>query len=113
MIPSAKVLWGEGLFLRPQHFQQQDAYHEWRLAQSTKLLHPYAWGVRHLKVDAQELNGEADNLSRSGILFFTEGDLHVELEVEADGEVMKRTGRLVRCERIHDSRRGWAVEFDG
>lgn len=69
-------------------------------------------GSVHLKVDAQELNGEADNLSRSGILFFTEGDLHVELEIDAGGEVMKRTGRLVRCERIHDSRRGWAVEFD-
>ena len=26
----AKILWGEGLFLRPQHFQQQDAYHEAR-----------------------------------------------------------------------------------
>ena len=70
-------------------------------------------GSVHLKVDAQDLTGEADNLSRSGILFFTEGDLHVELEIEAGGEVMKKTGRLVRCERIHDSRRGWAVEFDG
>jgi len=69
-------------------------------------------GSVHLKVDAQDLTGEADNLSRSGILFFTEGDLHVELEIESGGEVMKRTGRLVRCERIHDSRRGWAVEFD-
>lgn len=55
MIQSAKVLWGEGLFLRPQHFQQQDAYHEWRLAQSMRLLHPYAWGVRHLKVDVDAL----------------------------------------------------------
>ena len=69
-------------------------------------------GSVHLKVDAQDLTGEADNLSRSGILFFTEGDLQVELEIESGGEMMKRTGRLVRCERIHDSRRGWAVEFD-
>jgi type VI secretion system protein ImpJ len=49
------VLWGEGLFLRPQHFQQQDAYHEWRLAQVARLLHPYAWGVRHIKVDTDAL----------------------------------------------------------
>lgn len=55
MIPSAKILWGEGLFLRPQHFQQQDAYHEWRLAQATRWLHPYAWGVRQLKVDTDAL----------------------------------------------------------
>lgn len=55
MIPTSKVLWGEGLFLRPQHFQQQDAYHEWRLSQTTRLLHPYAWGVRHIKIDTEAL----------------------------------------------------------
>jgi type VI secretion system protein ImpJ len=55
VIPTSKVLWGEGLFLRPQHFQQQDAYHEWRLAQALRGLHPYAWGVKHLKVDTDAL----------------------------------------------------------
>lgn len=55
MIQSPKILWGEGLFLRPQHFQQQDLYHEWRLAQMTRVLHPYAWGVRHVKVDTDAL----------------------------------------------------------
>jgi type VI secretion system protein ImpJ len=55
LIQSPKILWGEGLFLRPQHFQQQDAYHEWRLAQMTRLLHPYAWGVRHVKLDPDAL----------------------------------------------------------
>ena len=57
MIRSSKILWGEGLFLRPQHFQQQDAYHEWRLASAMRALHPYAWGVRSLRVDAQGLPG--------------------------------------------------------
>lgn len=51
MIPTAKVLWGEGLFIRPQHFQQQDAYHDWRLTQGMSVLHPYAWGVRSIRVD--------------------------------------------------------------
>lgn len=55
MIQSPKILWGEGLFLRPQHFQQQDAYHEWRLAQMSRLLHPYAWGVRQVKIDPDAL----------------------------------------------------------
>jgi type VI secretion system protein ImpJ len=55
VIPTSKVLWGEGLFLRPQHFQQQDAYHEWRLAQAVRGLHPYAWGVKSLKVDTDAL----------------------------------------------------------
>lgn len=55
MIHSQKILWGEGLFLRPQHFQQQDAYHEWRLAQMTRLIHPYAWGIKHIKIDTDAL----------------------------------------------------------
>ena len=42
---SAKVLWGEGLFLRPQHFQRQDAYHEARLFESVRAIQPYNWGV--------------------------------------------------------------------
>ena len=46
---------GRGLFLRPQHFQHQDAYHEWRLAQVTRLLHPYAWGLRSIQIDADAL----------------------------------------------------------
>ncbi len=55
MIPSSKVLWGEGLFLRPQHFQRQDAYHEWRLAEVARTLHPYAWGLRRIEVDVDAL----------------------------------------------------------
>lgn len=52
---SSKILWGEGLFLRPQHFQQQDRYHEQRLHQSVQTLHPYAWGVSQLQLDRDAL----------------------------------------------------------
>ncbi|MGZ8293766.1 MAG: type VI secretion system baseplate subunit TssK [Telluria sp.] len=52
---TSKVLWGEGLFLRPQHFQQQDKYHEYRLHESVKAVHPYAWGVNHVQVDNDAL----------------------------------------------------------
>ncbi|WP_252117027.1 hypothetical protein, partial [Acinetobacter baumannii] len=31
MFKAEKVLWGEGLCLRPQHLQIQDTYHEQRL----------------------------------------------------------------------------------
>ena len=56
-IPS-KVLWGEGLFLRPQHFQQQDQYHEARLHHTAQTLHPYLWGVRHIKWDLDALRAD-------------------------------------------------------
>jgi len=56
MFRSSKVLWGEGQFLRPQHFQLQDAYHEWRTAEMAGSLHPYAWGLRKLVVDVDALS---------------------------------------------------------
>lgn len=52
---TSKVLWGEGLLLRPQHFQQQDQYHERRLHESLRAAHPYAWGVNALRIDTDAL----------------------------------------------------------
>lgn len=51
-----KVLWGEGQFLRPQHFQRQDAYHESRLRDLGQTLHPYAWGCRRIRFDPRDLS---------------------------------------------------------
>lgn len=51
----SKVFWGEGLFLRPQHFQRQDAYHEARLRDHAHALHPYAWGARSVRFDVSAL----------------------------------------------------------
>jgi len=47
----AKVLWSEGLFLRPQHFQQQDYYHETRLQRVVHALHPWPWGLLGIEWD--------------------------------------------------------------
>jgi type VI secretion system protein ImpJ len=55
----SKVLWGEGLFLRPQHFQRQDAYYEARLQDLSHTLHPYGWGVRRVRFDTHALSGGA------------------------------------------------------
>lgn len=55
MSSPAKVLWGEGLFLRPQHFQQQDRYHDNRLHDVARSIHPYCWGVRSVKIDKEAL----------------------------------------------------------
>lgn len=41
----SKILWTEGVTLRPQHFQQQDRYHEARVHRMAAALHPYAWGL--------------------------------------------------------------------
>jgi len=67
-IPS-KVLWGEGLFLRPQHFQQQDQYHEARLRQMAQALHPYLWGVREIAWDFDALKAGKLRLEMLSLIF--------------------------------------------
>lgn len=55
MTKHAKVLWGEGLFLRPQHFQQQDAYQASLARNALLTAQPFGWGVRALDVDLDAL----------------------------------------------------------
>lgn len=71
---TSKVLWGEGLFLRPQHFQQQDQYHEHRLHESVKSVHPYAWGVNAIQIDRDALGNNALRILELS-LRFQDGEL--------------------------------------
>ena len=66
---SAKVLWGEGLFLRPQHFQRQDAYHEARLFESIQAIQPYNWGVRSARFDRDALGSNVLRVSELSLVF--------------------------------------------
>jgi type VI secretion system protein ImpJ len=79
---TSKVLWGEGLLLRPQHFQRQDHYHEQCLHKSIKAVHPYAWGVDKLQVDSEAL---ANSMLRLLALSarFQDGELVDAPEVDA------------------------------
>lgn len=52
---SKKVVWSEGMFLQPQHFQQQDRYFERALENRTGEIAPYPWGFAHLAVDESAL----------------------------------------------------------
>jgi type VI secretion system protein ImpJ len=72
---TCKVLWGEGLLLRPQHFQRQDEYHEHRLHKGIDAVQPYAWGVEELQVDRDALaNSVLRILALS--LRFQDGELY-------------------------------------
>ena len=48
----SKVVWREGLFIRPNHFQQSDRYHERRLDARTRYSTPYPWGFAELEIDS-------------------------------------------------------------
>ena len=65
-----------------------------------------------VRLDTRELTGEAVNLSQGGALFFSHGDLCVTIEFEEQGRRERRSGRLVRAQRMSGDEIGWAVEFD-
>ncbi|QQS55624.1 MAG: type VI secretion system baseplate subunit TssK [Candidatus Competibacteraceae bacterium] len=65
----SKVVWSEGMFLRPQHFQQQDRYFEAVVRQSCHHLRPYDWGIAELALDREALAlGKIAITTASGLL---------------------------------------------
>jgi type VI secretion system protein ImpJ len=50
-----KVIWTEGMFLRPSHFQQQERHFQSWIESRCGGLQCYAWGVTQLEIDQQLL----------------------------------------------------------
>jgi type VI secretion system protein ImpJ len=51
----SKVLWTEGLFLQPHHFQQADRYTEALVSGLARRVVPYGWGVSELDINDEVL----------------------------------------------------------
>jgi len=65
----SKVVWGEGMAVRPQHFQQQDRYFEALLRGRCEALRPHAWGVVRLGLNQGALKRGTVEVERaSGVL---------------------------------------------
>jgi type VI secretion system protein ImpJ len=63
-----KVIWSEGMFLRPQHFQQQERYFSNLIELRAGALRPYPWGFSELKLDEQLLSvGKIAVVSARGV----------------------------------------------
>ena len=64
-----KVVWQEGMFLRAQHYQQQDRYFEHLLQARAAPLRPHTWGVTELALDRDLLGAGKFALSSiAGVL---------------------------------------------
>jgi type VI secretion system protein ImpJ len=64
-----KVIWQEGMLLRPQHLQQSDRYFDGRINSQTRLLHRHFWGFFELVIDTQFLGMSKLVITRaSGVL---------------------------------------------
>ena len=69
MARNHRIIWSEGLFLTPHHFQQADLFQENQLTERTALSIPHPWGVRSLEVDPEGLaSGTFRVLSFRGLL---------------------------------------------
>jgi len=51
----SKVVWSEGMFLNPQHFQQQERYFERYIEGKCSAFGAYGWGLHEFEVDQQLL----------------------------------------------------------
>jgi len=69
MSMTGEVRWTEGMFLRPQHFQQADLHHAAQRHTLARLLSPYPWGVRRLEIDADALENEVVRIQRCELVF--------------------------------------------
>src|SRR5690606_35311019 len=89
----AKVIWTEGMFLRPQHFQQLEQYFEQQLNMRTQVQQGFFWGVHALTLDEEALQigkivlGQATGVMPDGTPFFIDGQTHPELVLDVPAGV--------------------------
>ncbi|MEA9979624.1 MULTISPECIES: type VI secretion system baseplate subunit TssK [unclassified Pseudomonas] len=74
-----KVIWREGMLLRPQHFQHNDRYYDYQMKTRTQLLGRYMWGFLDQGIEADPLKqgkivvSQATGILPDGSLFNLEG----------------------------------------
>jgi type VI secretion system protein ImpJ len=65
----SKVVWSEGMFLNPHHFQQQERYLEKYIQGKCSAMGAYAWGINQLELDQELLKLGKISLIRSSGIF--------------------------------------------
>jgi type VI secretion system protein ImpJ len=69
MIELQRIVWSEGMLISPQHFQQQDRYHERLLHERLCAAVPHGWGLSSLELDEALLSaGKVALRSVAGVL---------------------------------------------
>ena len=69
MVWQRKVVWAEGMFLRPQHFQQQERYLDFLVQTRAHAAQAFFWGFSELTLDLDMLSlGRVGVLSAQGVL---------------------------------------------
>ena len=86
-----KVIWSEGMFLRPQHFQQQERYLERQLIERSQRAEHYFWGFSELQLEPTAFSQgrfaikSAKGVFKDGTSFVIDESSHLqELAIPAD-----------------------------
>ena len=69
MSSNSRVVWSEGLFLRPQHFQQQTRYFERYVEGRGRALRAHSWGFSELEIERDLLGIGKLGLRRAAGVF--------------------------------------------
>jgi type VI secretion system protein ImpJ len=64
-----RVIWSEGLFLQPQHFQQQERYVERYIETRCGALAPHTWGFTEIEIERDLLGVSKFGLRRAAGVF--------------------------------------------
>ena len=98
---TSRVVWQEGMFLRAQHFQQQDRWVEQMLRARIASLGPYWWGVDELEINHNALGIGRFELTRAAGAFpdgtpfgFPGGDVNDPPPLELGDQVRNATIHL-------------------
>ncbi len=65
-----------------------------------------------LRLETLEIEGQSDNLSEAGVMFFTEQPIRCVVEVGSGPAARRFQGRIVRLQRMNETNTGLAVEFE-
>jgi hypothetical protein len=65
-----------------------------------------------LHLETETLVGQSDNISRAGLLLYSDQPIRVRVELADENGTRTYRGRLIRLQRISESNVGLAVEFD-
>ncbi len=88
MADNEVIIWSEGMFLRPHHYQQYTRYLENFVEARSSVLQPFPWGFNELQLDEQMLSlgkvciSKASGVFPDGTLFSIPGDDEPPLAIE-------------------------------